>query len=168
MTWQYIAGFFDGEGTIDCLLSPDKKRRTHFGVAVYQSQKQIQVLYDIQDFLKEQNIESHIYFRKEPRSNGEYKQNYIGGSLEIGHRVYALAFLLHTLPYLIVKKQQAIQAISKLIEYNDAHKTVIRSDGKPFSSHSIKMSIPVLKNYITPALGYFGPKTRTHLNNLIK
>jgi len=108
ITWEYLAGFFDGEG---CIYSNLKKNHTYAGI--YQAEHQSSVLYAIQKFLKKNNIESKIYIRKEIRKN----QNYKGVSLEIAHRIELLNFLKVIQPYLFVKKKKCDQVIKEIKQY---------------------------------------------------
>ena len=111
ITWEYLAGFFDGEGTI--YFNPKLKKGVHTFVGVYQAEHQASVLYLIRKFLKENNIESKIYIRKEKRKG----QNYRGVSLEIGHKIEVLNFLKKIEPYLIVKRNKCAKIIKEIEEY---------------------------------------------------
>jgi murein L,D-transpeptidase YcbB/YkuD len=118
MSWQYIAGFFDGEGTIWYKLKKDKKNRTKFSVSMSQSEKQGRVLYEIQKFLKKNLIEAKIYHRKK-RDNAMV--------LEFSNRQEAYKFLIKILPFLIVKQEKAKEAIKAFQEYK-GHKALTLED----------------------------------------
>lgn len=115
ITWQYIGGFFDGEGCIYFnLFLKNKGKNAHFYAGIYQSENQAKVLYEIQKFLKINKIESHIYIRKNKRNGTNHK----GVSLEMGHRIELLNFLKCIEPYLFVKKQKCKEAIKQLQNYS--------------------------------------------------
>ena len=59
MSWAYIAGFTDGEGSIS--VKQNKSGVTSFSVTLYQNENQAYVLCEIQDFLEELGIDSRIY-----------------------------------------------------------------------------------------------------------
>jgi len=104
ISWQYIAGFLDGEGTIS------QRKKGNWSVEIYQCTKQAKVLFEIQKFLAENNIESHIYKRRHKR---QY-ENTAGMWLAISKTKEVLKFLLMIKGFLIVKKEQCENAIKDL------------------------------------------------------
>jgi hypothetical protein len=99
ISWEYIAGFMDGEGCI-CLVG----NRCKIGIA--QGRKQSHVLDVIQGFLLSHDI--HCWITKgHPTKN---RGNPID-ALWMSSRKACLRYLTHVLPYLIVKHDKAIQAI---------------------------------------------------------
>jgi intein/homing endonuclease len=93
INWAYIAGFTDGEGTIDS--------RGGY-MRIYQ--KQIDVLYRIQEFLKTHGIESTIATRRARKTNFLV----IGSESHLQlNSIEMLKLLPKLLPYLIVKKTVA-------------------------------------------------------------
>lgn len=60
MTWQYIAGFFDGEGCIHKV----KNRRFNYSIHLTQTEEVGRILMnEISDFLAAQEIGCHVYDR---------------------------------------------------------------------------------------------------------
>lgn len=115
INWQYIGGFFDGEGCIyfNPFLKNKGKTAVHCFAGIYQCENQAKVLYQIQKFLKKNKIDSHIYTRNTIKRG----QNYRGVSLEIGHREELLNFLKNIKPYLFIKKQKCKEVIKQIKEY---------------------------------------------------
>jgi len=124
LTWEYIAGFFDGEGCI-CFYDFKKKKtykdkkgnekiyiinehrvRTYLvqntRIFVQMVQKENKVLKIIGDFLVENGIKSYTY-----------RVNKKGGcdSLQLSHHKMVQMFLENIYPYLIVKKDKAELAL---------------------------------------------------------
>jgi intein/homing endonuclease len=124
MSWQYLAGFLDGEGTIvvrDELQASSDHIRRRYRVALYQNNSE--VLLEIQEFLAKYKITSHLYVvnRKDARHNR-------GHVLEIRGAGLAYRLLLKIEPYLRVKEQEADQAIrfiNELIETANDSETVM-------------------------------------------
>lgn len=97
MTWEYIAGFFDGEGCIQGYLSTPR---------VSIAQKRPLVLQEIQKFLWEQDIRSQIF-----RYSSEKKDL---SQLRINAGEEVASFVENVLPFLIVKKEECIVALNKI------------------------------------------------------
>lgn len=93
MNWEYIAGFFDGEGSTSII---DKK---YCNWRISQGIKQNKVLYQIQIFLKSQGIKSYLYTYPTVASKMSY--------LHITKHKDVLKILENLYPYLIVKKKVA-------------------------------------------------------------
>ena len=113
ITWQYIAGFFDGEGTIFYTNSWAKNRndgkRTikckRLVVSVVQGLPQKKVILEIGKFLKKQKI--GFTFVKTIKYIPYLR-------LDIGIRGNQIYFLEKILPYIIVKKKKAIEGLKFL------------------------------------------------------
>ena len=106
MTIAYIAGFFDGEGHIDC---PGFNRPTHARYAATMTQKLSanRVLYDIQSFLALSHaIKSVVYTNRLPRGNAERVSR-----LSVSGFLHMRNFLTLVRPHLIVKADTADEAI---------------------------------------------------------
>lgn len=54
VNWDYIAGFFDGDGNVDCKPNSHGFRRWQLNFY----QKRMPILYQIQEFLKSEGIEN--------------------------------------------------------------------------------------------------------------
>ena len=112
MDWQYIAGFFDGEGCIfissrkDICTYPSRHNKSynclHRMVRITLSQNDIEVLEKIQEFLTLNNIISSIYTNP----------NNIQHQLYISKHDSSLKFLENILPFVIVKKIKTLEAIN--------------------------------------------------------
>lgn len=122
ISWQYIAGFFDGEG---CIYQATKHGRQlgHFRLTI--TQTEIEVLEKIKGFLEHQGIKSRL--------------NHIdrGGNCKRCHTVVidnianVLPFLRSIQPYTIVKRDKTKEAILVLTNYlhlNSRDKTTIHKD----------------------------------------
>lgn len=99
MNWAYVSGFFDGEG---CVCYNRKRLDNGMQLDFAQATKQEKVLLEIQSFLVAQNIKAPLYRSpdyKSPRSN-----------LKVVDYPSVYKCLKNMLPFLIVKKEKAIQA----------------------------------------------------------
>lgn len=99
MNWDYIAGFFDGEGSLHMAMGHKKLKRPTAAIG----QKDPLPLIAIKEFLEQQGIECYLY------------QNKVGNKLS-ANRLYRLQlktlndvrkFLYHIAPRLVLKKQLA-------------------------------------------------------------
>ena len=102
MTWQYIAGFFDGEGCLTIRKRSNYKKGFYsWELNICQSLKQSKVLDEIKIFLDREKIKSKIY-SSQSRNLGkcEMRRLIIGRIREIKN------FIDKVLPYLIVKKEK--------------------------------------------------------------
>jgi len=98
MTWEYIAGFFDGEGCVNVYPNGNTQR-----VAVTLTQGNPEVLEVIQEFLEDMGIPSAIYAKSSSRS-----QWFV---LSITAREQVKLVLENLTPYLIVKQPAAIKTL---------------------------------------------------------
>jgi hypothetical protein len=102
VNWSYIAGFFDGEGSIHMPMGFKKLKRPT--VVIYQTDKG--VLLQIQEFIKQFGINSTL-------DDVQYK-NHWTKKLIYRLRPHALVdvrkFLYHIAPHLILKRQLAEDA----------------------------------------------------------
>ena len=105
MNWAYIAGFFDGEGSVFPLMH---NRRSPV-VEISQSQTRgFLLLTEIQQFLGIHNILSTVKPLRARRSSLGKRPMY---KLRIGHSNDALQFLQTAMPYLRVKRAEAQDVI---------------------------------------------------------
>ena len=111
MTWEYIAGFFDGEGCITL-----HSNRTN-GAKVYKiqiSQANVLVLERIKDFLLENRIYCRVY--KDGHWYKEHcKRLCINGYNDV------LKFLENIKDKCIVKEQKANDAYNIMFDYRPSH-----------------------------------------------
>lgn len=108
LTWDYVAGFFDGEGCIRIFNYRDSKLKDTARFCLRASISQTKdrgykLLSDIKDFLAKAGIESTIYSdNKKPKANWAESH-----ALTIAKRESCDKFLIKILPYLHVKKTEA-------------------------------------------------------------
>lgn len=100
MDWNYIAGFFDGEGTISCFGK-------HKVVRVVISQTNQEVLDKIKDFTGVGNV------IKETKRESHWKDSWI---YYISKNEDSLMFLESLVDKLIVKKDRAVEIMNVLYE----------------------------------------------------
>lgn len=110
MSWQYIAGFFDGEGCI-YRATRNGKQLGHFRLTMTQTSSE--VLTRIAQFLEDKYIKTRTSMVKR---NGNRSECY---TLIIDNIGNILPFLNNTVPYLIVKRSKAMEAISILNDYQN-------------------------------------------------
>ena len=106
MEWQYLAGFFDGEGNIGYHNQPKFKIKRQ--VAIQISQKTKPVLEQIGTFLQSEGISHWGIYSQKNKWGGAYV-------LRIDMAKDINTFLEALIPYLIVKKEQA-EVASKYLE----------------------------------------------------
>lgn len=107
ITWDYLAGFFDGEGCIFYEIYQYKKYKCHrFECHITQSQSRSEVLFLIKDFLKMKKIKSRIIFREPGTEKAEPQFRLI-----IGGMGYGKEFLEKIIPFLFVKREKAKKAL---------------------------------------------------------
>ncbi len=114
MTWEYIAGFFDGEGTI-CPGGVSSAGSYGAHINMSQSRPQQQILYIIQEFLDSKGINSSIMILPIVYR----KNNNIAYRLTVTNAKNIYMFLMEVLPHLIVKKEQAVDLIPALLRTID-------------------------------------------------
>lgn len=121
MTWEYIAGFFDGEG--HCSLSSQKLNgEGHFTrgnprVTIVQSLERGRALFEeIQEFLSDRSITSVIEVHNE--GDDRCRKSY---RLRVTGFKGVVAFLSGVFPYLRIKKVEA----QDLLRYDKAFPTLI-------------------------------------------
>jgi hypothetical protein len=105
ISWQYVAGFFDGEGCIGMYPDP-KYRSTRVLVQMSQAEPQEQVLYEIQEFLSTHGIS---FTTRVVKPEGNRKPCH---QLYTVNRVVASEFLKQVEPYLRVKLRKAKELIA--------------------------------------------------------
>lgn len=108
MNWNYIAGFFDGEGCLAHHKYIDTKGVHRGTYKIIISQKEIKVLKEIQKFLEKNNIETFWLKRNDLRWTGGRIIHNLGISKFLSVR----RFLENILDKTIVKKQQIKEALN--------------------------------------------------------
>ena len=118
MSWAYVAGFFDGEGTIRAQERTDSRGYPQrvWQLCFYQSSRE--VLDEIQAFLAAEGIESQVYVHIEAgQRTGRYgtrNQNYTAYVLRVGRALNVYKTLMQMERHLRVKYEQALDTISRL------------------------------------------------------
>src|SRR5580693_6661318 len=92
LSWQWLAGFFDGEGSINL----KERSGTHWSVAQAHA-RGIRVLNEVKEFLAENGIPSALYTRKGDGCHCLY----------VSQRELVNQIVAHLMPYLRVKKTEA-------------------------------------------------------------
>lgn len=115
VSWKYVAGFFDGEGSVQCYERIGKagKQRLHrqFRATIYQNDRG--VLEEIARFLGNEGIRSSLIVHQ-TKPNG-----HTSWQLQIGSVGNAYAFLTKILPCVLVKAsavEEAIRFIHRVVE----------------------------------------------------
>lgn len=108
ITWEYIAGFFDGEGCIwiNKKFNENKRKGRNMVVHVGQIEPNRRIIDLISQKLKEENIRhSIVTIANNPKSKNKYVR------IQIQSMGECKRFIEFILQYLIVKKEDAIEAL---------------------------------------------------------
>ena len=105
MNWDYVAGLFDGEGSIQIKNYPDTSRGR--GISVCIGITDGEVLKQLQEFLELQKIKSHIYQRTIPRGKERKPIQW----WKISSKWEATKFLEAIKDKAIIKKDKIIEAL---------------------------------------------------------
>ena len=105
MTWEYISGFFDGEGHVSCLLR--NKKSTKYQIGMAQTKSQAAVLFVIKDFLEEHGVRVHVHL---DNSHNKLSRN-TTVRLRLSDAKSVATFIRGVLPFIIVKKGKALVAL---------------------------------------------------------
>src|SRR2546426_672564 len=100
MSWEYVAGFTDGEGYVSKATGLGK------GVVIYQHIRARQVIDEMAEFLRQYDIKCQVYERITRKSPGV--------TLTIWDAVSIRNFLTRTLPFLIVKRDPALALLARV------------------------------------------------------
>lgn len=102
MSWPYIAGFFDGEGSIGVAAHATGRKA---GIYIAQSGRMGQItLIEIQVFLKSQGIDSAVFQTGKAGVSKRTKPSY---RLAVNGFTGTTKFLKAVLPYIRIKRSQA-------------------------------------------------------------
>ena len=109
ISWQYIAGFLDGEGSI--IVGTTKGNNgDNRGVRIVFVNTNLKVLNYIDNFLKSKGISGVIAEKPQWRiKNGLHRKRC--WHWRIGRRREVISLLTNLLPYLIIKRSKAIEAL---------------------------------------------------------
>ena len=116
MNWNYIAGFFDGEGNIVAKLRKlPTKKKAHHVIRIAFTQNNKEVLDEIKTFLEKKGIKRiQFYLRRFSEKYGNQSDNwymYLGGCLN------CKIFLENVKDRVIVKREDCLKAIEFLKEF---------------------------------------------------
>ena len=107
MSWQYIAAFVDGEGSVDIREYDNRKYKgsgrghgLRGSISFCQSQKQDEVMDIISAFLTQHGIQ-HTFYKI------AYKDSCPMTWIRMGHKKHMETFLKYTMKFMIVKRERA-------------------------------------------------------------
>lgn len=106
MDWNYIAGFFDGEGNITIHKPNERGATKYVAISVAQKESKADVIYIMKEFLEKEGIETHLYLQK---TQGEKWENMV--ALRIANKKNGEKFLKKIIGKLYVKKSEAEKAL---------------------------------------------------------
>lgn len=102
MTWEYMAGFFDGEGSVKLSNGERKGGSGSPKLGLYQSgQRGLVLLKEIQDFMVPYGIISTI------RQLPPIPKRQLMYQLYVYNRIGVMTFVQHVFPYLRIKKLES-------------------------------------------------------------
>lgn len=111
MSWKYIAGFTDGEGSLAIYDYDNTKyggtskgKRAYVGIC--QKTGNDKVLMEISKFLRKHDMQ-HCFYRSLYEGKNHCKMTWI----RLSHKTHVKKFLQKVLPYLIVKRKIGLKII---------------------------------------------------------
>lgn len=105
VTWPYIAGFLDCDGWIT--WGKPKQGRIRVTCGLTQSVTRLDGMKTIQTYLKNQGISAPLVFR-----NKSWKSDIKMVNIQISARTSIITFLENILPYIILKRDLAYEALA--------------------------------------------------------
>ena len=114
LDWNYVAGFFDGEGCVS--THQNRARRGNFGTVVSMSQGGElgkELLGKIRGFLDERGMTAHVGIQRHPKS----RPNRIMWALRVCGRADVTLFLKTILPHVRMKKLIVQDTLRFLVAY---------------------------------------------------
>jgi hypothetical protein len=114
ISWAYVAGFFDGEGCVDCRVGRQTRGtiRRQSRLKIYQNRRE--VLDAIVTFLEIEGIKATVEIHHRP---DRLKKGHSGSfALAVNGVANVYKMLYAMLPYLIVKNDEAIKAVEDIEE----------------------------------------------------
>ena len=130
MNWDYIAGFFDGEGCVWIQRSSTTgRKRRHPTVSIAQSQPGFLALCAIEDFLKKQGIDSKIYEAK--YKDSKHRGHYY--ALRVHRRDSVCKFLSNIFERCLVKRLVISKALSWMALHPNRNWLIAHPGQKTFS-----------------------------------
>jgi hypothetical protein len=109
MTWAYVAGFTDGDGSI--LWWVDKKERIHFQITWGQVDKTSDVIHALETFLNVNGIVCQSRIAKQSRKAYGTREMRV---LAVNRREDILKILKRITPHLILKRAGALEVIEAI------------------------------------------------------
>src|SRR5260221_9626709 len=114
LTWEWIAGFFDGEGCVSTCTNTGRNGTGSISASVSQSAAiGLEVLTDIKEFLGARGIKAYLTCQKHPK-NPRINDNW---QLRVMARTSVAPFLRGVIPYLRVKRVIADDTLRYLIAF---------------------------------------------------
>lgn len=114
MSWEYIAGFLDGEGCISMCANKARPNALNLQVTLNQTGSEgFAVLSEIKEFLAQWGVKSYLRLNNSPsRQNPRYRPMW---ALSIMGRDACTSFLRSVFPYIHVKKVKAQDTLRYLV-----------------------------------------------------
>jgi hypothetical protein len=106
ITWAYIAGFLDGDGWVTSSITCKTTGNLRYVAGVTQSISCEKYMQDIRTFLIERGISVQYVIRKK-----NWKSSLRMVDIRIGSKKGLLMFLPKIIPYLLIKKELAKEAL---------------------------------------------------------
>lgn len=117
---RYLAGLFDGHGSVSCDFDFDNKgRRTRFQVAMTLS-SELDFVETVRDMIQDIGIKCKVYIIREKEGCAAEKQVFIT------NRVDAIRFLKKILPHIILTRHKVIDALEAVRDYYESFKSKTR------------------------------------------
>lgn len=142
MSWQYIAGFFDGEGSIG--FGAHNSGRKAVAYISQSGPSGLSVLREIQKFLLENGIKSSVF---ETGKAGVHKRTMPSYRIGINGYASVISFCKAVYPYLWIKKVSAQDLLRYDLLYPNINKSPMaaawRSEKQKASADKIKASLAV-------------------------
>ncbi len=115
MNWDYVAGFFDGEGNIN-ILKRGGGRRPRARITIVQRIDNSDILENIKDFLIDVGIKSNIYKRK------PYQDRLPVSALQIDEQRSVYNFLFY-IGHRILKDRKKLKDAYSISEHFSTYRT---------------------------------------------
>jgi len=119
MNWSYIAGLFDGDGSVGIARRPIKHGSTGVYILIYITSSNVEFLLTLSEWMKKRGISANVVSRN----------NTSTPRLQIGAFDSLKNFVKETLPYVILKKRR-LEIILEALELkeklkNDKNQTIM-------------------------------------------
>ena len=117
MTWEYLAGFFDGEGTTGIYAHNTAHYQPRWGITQSET-RGLALLEEIEEFLQTQNIKICPIYKRQSL-NPRHAVSYL---MQTNNRVSVQRILRGLLPYLRIKREEAEYVLNYIELHPDARR----------------------------------------------